>query len=212
MKFQFFIRSLVEPRKLSTVYDALNSGTIEEIVCTSGVLGDIVDQAPRDKIIAVIDYPYGHSSFYARESDVNYCIEMGVKQIEMPINADVILTGDSLCIAEEFNSLYEDAAKHGVIIKPLIDYRLILDNTKHNYFPDLIYFLKEQIGIDSITINSGNMSDYLEENIKICTVLQDKKIKATTFRELYSKTDIIKLRDCAYRVRFSGIRSLKLID
>lgn len=211
MKYQFFIRSLVDTKQLSPVYDACNSGKVEEIVCTSGILGEIVDEVPRNKIIAIVDYPHGHSSFYAREGDVQYCIEMGIKQIELPINCDSILSGESLCIAEEFNSLYSDAAKKGAIIKPIIDYRLILNNTKHNYFADLVYFLQDQISMDAITINTGYVADYLDENVKLCSELKEKGIQPTTFREIYDTDDIISLQKHAYRLRISSIRSLKLI-
>lgn len=211
MKFQFFIKDAAEYKRLDDVYDACNSGILEEIVCTSGLIGEIVDEIPRDKTIAIIDYPHGHSSFYARENDVKYCIQMGIKQIEVPIRADYIINGDSQFIADEFNHLYEFAAKKHAIIKPIIEYRFILNNTNHNYFSDLLYFLQEQVGMDALSINTGYIADYFEENLKLCADLSERKIQPTTFRELYNDSEIQKFEKHAYRVRFSSIRSLNLI-
>lgn len=210
MKFQFFIKSLTDFDGLQKVYSACKNNKIEEVVCTSGLLADIVDEAPRNKIIAVIDYPFGNSSFAARRADIFYCIEMGIRQIEVPINPDFILTGDLHCFGEEFNALYEEAALEKCIIKPMVDYRL-LSASNHDFVGDLIYFLKEEICIDSVTINSGQLSDYFPENFEICRRFDTDKIKVTTCRELHAPDHQTILAKHAYKIRLSNISSLNMI-
>lgn len=213
MKFQYFIKSLTKFKDLEKVYKACKKNRIEEIVCTSGMLVDVVDEVPREKIIAIIDYPYGNSSYAARHADILYCIEMGIKQIEVPINPDFILSGDLYCFGEEFNKLYEEAAAEGCILKPLVDYRLIsVSDDGHNYVDDLLFFLKNEIFIDSLTINSGQLLDYFSENFEVCRKFDTEKIKVTTCRELHQSDHESILSKHAYRIRLSSMSSLNLIQ
>lgn len=212
MKFQFFIKNLFKYEDLSKIYNKCKQKKIEEIVCTSGLLPDIVEEVPREDIVAIVDYPFGNSSFAARRADILYCIEMGVKKIEIPINVDFILSEDLYCFCEEFNELYEYAASKGAILKPLIDYRLLDEGEPdHDYLGDIIFFLKEEICIDALTINSGHISDYFPENYEMCRVFSNNQIKVTTCRELHHDDHESVLSKHAYKIRMSSLSSLNLI-
>lgn len=211
MKFQFFIKSMCKYDDLDIIYDACDD-KIEEIVCTPCMLIDIIDEVPIEKIIVAVDYPYGNASYAGRYADVMYCIEMGVRQVEIPINADFILNGDLNCFSKEFNLIYAEAADEGCIVKPLFDYRLIsVPDNDYDYVGDIIRLLKDEIFINSVTINSGQLADYFPENLDMCKRFDKEGIKVTTCRELYQPDHEKILSEHVYRTRLSNIQSLKMI-
>lgn len=213
MKFQFFLRGFSSLKNLDKVCKHLDNNKLSEAVCTTSILGDVVEEVDRNNVIAVIDYPYGNSSCFARKADVDYCIEMGIKNIEMPINSDLIIESNLSDITDEFNELYELCSKKKCVLKPLIDYRLLMrtSDKDEDFISNTILFLKKEIAIDSVTINSGQLSDYFSENLDMCRNLKSNGISPTTFWELHNKNHIHIMREHVYRLRFSNSQSLRLL-
>lgn len=214
MKYQFFIKDLRQFKQLDDIYELCIDGQVEEIVCTSGILSDVVEDIQRDKIIAIVDYPYGNSSRFARDADINYCLDMGISKIEIPLNSDTMINGDWEFLSDEFNDSYDICSASKAVLKPLIDYRLLSKvdkQDKQDYIINLLHFMQKKIGMDSITINSGQISDYFPENIDMCKYLSENNISVTTFRDIHDVKQIPTLEKYAYRVRMSSTQSLRLI-
>lgn len=159
-------------------------------------------------ISAQIDYPYGLSDTKTKIKDINYCLGLGINNIDIVVNhffIENLMWKDSKNELENFLGICKKSNK---TFRPIIDYRLIEGFRIKNYASIL-----KTLGIDTVIVGTGTLLDDPVDNILCANYLYENfSIKSICSRVARTSVDIDYAKmHFIHGLRVSSIKSLDLI-
>ena len=112
------------------------------------------------KISIMVDYPYGMGSVGSRCAEVKHACELGAKAIDIVVNHHLLNAEEYGQIINELNSYTKICKSYGVIVRLVLEYKLI----EEKYIKNLALLLKNagvEYMITSTTIYVGDYVDNL---------------------------------------------------
>lgn len=147
---------------------------IDAIVLHSSQLNTFPDQ--NKPVRCLIDYPYGLSNTQIKEHEVLYAIRAGAKTIDLTLNHNYVCPFNKEKLIKELQACYNICRDHNVILRVIIEYRLI----PTDIIADLCMIFKS-LHISHIIIGTGSMVDDISDNIITCAgVIKCSDISVTT--------------------------------